>query len=772
MLICNFLQLCRVLQLKNEKRLLKGGIAMPKEVHEDFNSLYNQMKRYKMNPDEVQSFFNENGIDINIKKQTGLENVLRMGTSSRLDLNYNEPNEFFFGDRDMTKVPTGSHTYTNWQYYIYQFVNQLSEPADKKQARIYVYKKGEKYPRELSYDKKAKTMTLSEPVNVSLKPPKKPSAYGWKNFFKNFSERYRRELEDYNNQLKKYNERKKFFENPAAARQQRWREEQNKNAEKQFITEDVYKSTTVNPAINFVNRELDNRFGAIEAKTTNTFERFDYVIIGGKTLRQLMMENISFPKFDENGNPTFDAKDIDAYQEKTPEQLKEMANDIIVKAMLQGVPVKAAKLDPVTGEMLPDENGKMFTELPVPAELKKLEVGSDGRAAVDRIMFGRIGINLAPDTDSKELLRQTDTTCKNIQALNKAAMVLSSTSGYTSMSNSLLGGWAKDNGFKSAFEGLKTVKSYDQFTSDRSCIPSHAIAYLISQGHSLKDISDPSKLAKEKDAAGREAMKRYLDHDKKWMAEVNVKAQQKIVDETDAALKNVNFNDNNSVFTKDTIPCFSMVYTMFDLQQEKDHMKQEVIEAVAKQNGLDTAKPDEMKKAQELSNKLTVRVQALSTAKQLVTETRSAANLTMGNVNGYSEKVSSILSGQVCRVKYAEAQSQGKPVSEFADLKTSTVSVASGGFIIMNDEAKNHLAPGSIAKFAKQNDSYTALREFGNNSTSGAFKDKFDINISVDNTGIHTVFEKKEQQPAIEAQSPSKVLQGKKDEPEIGVNAK
>lgn len=38
-----------------------------------------------MNPDEVQRFFDENGIEINIKKQTGLENVLRMGASSRLD---------------------------------------------------------------------------------------------------------------------------------------------------------------------------------------------------------------------------------------------------------------------------------------------------------------------------------------------------------------------------------------------------------------------------------------------------------------------------------------------------------------------------------------------------------------------------------------------------------------------------------------------------------------------------------------------------------------
>ena len=743
---------------------------MPKEVYEDFNSLYNQMKRYKMNPDEVQRFFNENGIDINIKKQTGLENVLRLGASSRLDLpNYNEPNEFFFGDRDMTKVPTGT-SYTNWQYYIYQFVNQLSEPADKKQARIFVYKSGEKYPRELSYDRKAKTMTLSEPVDVSLKPPKKPSAYGWKNFFKNFSDRYRREIEDYNKQLERYNANKKFFENPAAARQQRWREEQNKNAEKQLVTEDVYKSTTINPAVNSVNRELDNRFGAIEAKTSNTFERFDNVIIGGKSLRQLMMEQISFPKFDENGNPTFDAKDISAYQEKTPEQLKEMANNIIVKAMLQGIPVKSANLDPVTGEMRPDGSGKMFTELPVPAELKKLEVGSDGRAAVDRIMFGRVGINLAPETDGKELLRQTDITCKSIQNLNKANTVLSSTCGYTSMMNSLLGGWAKENGFKSAFEGLKTVKSYDQFTSDRSCIPSHAIAYLISQGHSLGDICDPSKLAKEKDTAGREAMKRYLDHDKKWMADVNVKAQQKIVSETDAALKNVNFNDNNSVFTKETMPCFSMVYTMFDLQQEKDHMKQEVIEAVAKQNGLDTAKPEEMKKAQDLSNKLSEKVQALSSAKQLVTETRCAANLAMGNVNGYSEKVSSILSGQVCRQKFAAAQSQGKPVSEFADLQTSTLSVASGGFIVMNDEAKNHLAPGSIAQFAKQNDSYTALREFGNNSISGAFKDKFNMDISVDNTGIHPVFEKKEQQPAVEEKGNSKVLQDKKDEPKIGAN--
>ena len=745
---------------------------MPKEIYEDNNSLYNQMKRFKMNPDEVQRFFDENGIDINIKKQTGLENVLRLGASSHLDLpNHKEPNEFFFGEKDMTKIPTGSHmSYTNWQYYLYQFVNQLQESADKKQARIYVYKKGEQYPRELSYDKNAKKMTLSEPANISLKPPKKPAAFGWKNFFKNFSDRYRREIEEYNHKLDIYNNRRKFFENPAAARQQRWREEQNKEFEVQNVKEDTLKQVALDPALREIGHNLDDRFGGIEKKTANMSDRLDNVVIGGKTLRQLVLENICNAKPDKDGKATFDEKGVRLYQKKTPDELHAIGNSIIVKAMLSGVSVKAAKLDPVTGEMLADEKGALFTELKVPSEIAKIAINSPEHAALNRLIQKDTNVTLTGLAEGKELLIQTDITCKNIQTLNKANAVLSSTCGYVSMQNALLGGWAKDNGHPTVKEGLKTVKSYDGFTTDRSCIPSHAIAYLITQGHSMKDICDPSKLAEEKDAAGREAMKRYLDHDKKWMAEVNVKAQQKIVEETDKAFKNVDFYDNKSVFTKETMPYLSMVHTVFDLQQEKDHMKQEVLEAVAKQNNLDVTKPEDLAKTKEISGKLTEKAQVLSAAKVLSLDTRAASQLVTGDTRAVGTKMSEILNGQLCRSKFTEAQKNNRPLSEYSDPETSNSYITSGGFFLMHDSSKNKGAPGSLG-YIQSSKSFATLREFGNSCTNCALSKNCNMDIWTDKSGkTYTTFEKKEQQPAVEVKDTANVLQNEKNEMQMSIN--
>ncbi len=746
---------------------------MSKEIYEDNNSLYNQMKHFKMNPDEVQRFFDENGIDINIKKQTGLENVLRLGASSKLDLpNYNEPNEFFFGDKDMTKVPTDTHmSYTNWQYYLYQFVNQLQEPADKKQARIYVYKKGEQYPRELSYDKNAKKMTLSEPANISLKPPKKPAAFGWKNFFKNFSDRYRREIEEYNHKLDIYNNRRKFFENPAAARQQRFREEQNKKFEAQNVKEDTLKKHTLDPALREIGRNLDDRFGAIEKKTANVSDRLDNIVIGGKSLRQLVIENVCDAKIDKDGKTLFDDKGMRLYNKKTPDELHAIGNSIIAKAMINGVSVKTAKLDPVTGEMLADEKGALFTELKVPSEIANIEINSPDHAALNRLIQKDTNVTLAGLAEGKELLRQTDITCKNIQTLNKANAVLSSTCGFASMQNELLGNWAKENGHTTVKEGLKTVKSYDGFTSDRSCIPSHAIAYLITQGHSMKDICDPSKLAEEKDAAGREALKRYLDHDKKWMAEVNVKAQQKIIEETDKAFKNVDFYDNKSVFNKETMPYLSMAHTAFDLQQEKDHMKQEVLEAVAKQNNLDVTKPEDLAKTKEISEKLTEKAQVLSATKSLVLETYAASQLATGNTKAVGEKMANILTGQLCRTKFAEAQNNNKPLSEYSNPEASNSYITSGGFFLMHDSAKHKDAPGSLGHI-KSSNSFAMLREFGNSCTANcALSKNCNMNIWSDEKGkIVTVFEKREQQPAAEVKDTAKVLQNQKNEAQMGIN--
>ena len=703
-------------------------------------SVYYYLKLFGADAERIQNFFNEHHLGIDLATNKGVNGIVRLGGRTHSWHDHDQKIDFFCPQHyDMTNM---REKQMQKQFYCDQLAKCLMGKSDRN-MRLFVYPEGEQYPRELSYNAQTGTLELSDPIE-KLPEPQEPS--GWQKFW-HFFGFYKKEFEDYEAAKQLTEEQTHFLRNP-------YHNSRNENNQAS-ITEDLdmkeKAAQKYDRLISEISAKLDTIYGRTEETSRNDFSRFDYVMIEGRTLRSIMEEEYLKDWKKPDGTYDLDRSEIGKKFNKNaiPEMKKRMAQ-IILKAQMDGLSVKYAELEPADGMIVRDlaNPANFLRTLEAPELLKKpQEVGY--MDALRRITNQKVQLDLAAG-DGAAKIKKIAECAQGMETLNFSTHCI--TIGVTGqkMRWQLLGKWAEKQG-KSVGDALKGLSTARGFSTDRSCIPSHAIADLLAKGYSIKDIFNPDKLIEEKAEAGENAVQQYLDgkdrNDFQWMAKVNLKASRIILNAIDEGMKNVDFSDNASLFSKENEELFTMAYLLFDLTQEADKMKEECLRTLGADMGKDISDPDQRKDVQKESDQLHDQIQSLSALKYIMNGRKSAAQMSLGDMVSLSTNKTNIMAGEFARARFGKAVKAGTPVSKAMDPRT--ISEIYGGYdMVIRQEKKEDVR---VFRDMAVTNTMQKVQDFGMLAANGGFQKNFRIGFeqAEDGKSFKATFEPLPKEPQV-----------------------
>ncbi len=242
------------------------------------------------------------------------------------------------------------------------------------------------------------------------------------------------------------------------------------------------------------------------------------------------------------------------------ENRAKMTNDIVSAGLMAGKRVEA--FVPDKSGRIPKEPVQITKEGYEPSPLKKVTLNAWERH------FAKHGYFKEKAAKAAEYERVMEARNK-IQARNEERRIQMGSPMSMGMKEFFFQGWVKDHGPlpDSAVNGI---------SGSRGAYTTLAACAMLKEGYHIQDILDPNKMGKERDRICRETMDRLVAQDKEWAAEVCYEGHKALNRELDA-LGNFDITNEKELFSEKNRPFVFAASVTFDLGQEMNHFKQEVL---------------------------------------------------------------------------------------------------------------------------------------------------------------------------------------------------
>ncbi len=305
-------------------------------------------------------------------------------------------------------------------------------------------------------------------------------------------------------------------------------------------------------------RQISPLFAQAESTTHGRINRGDLIIVGGKTVREIMEEK--FRQGIKDGS--IDAKTDESTWYK--QNLNQMTGNIVSAGLMAGQRVEA---------FVPDRYGKIPRE-PVgitktgyePSPLEKVTLNAWERHFA---RHGRYQTKAAKAVDYQQTMEARE----RVQLRNTLNKLEVDSTSEDRMKEVFFGGWMKEN-------GPLPEKLPGGFSATRSIMTSLAICTMLDRGYSAEDVLDPDKLVKERNEIGKEVVDKMKAGDVKWEAEAFLHGGRALVKEMERLASSIDYTNEKELFSEKGIVFMRAASTMMDIRQEynKRHaVKEEII---------------------------------------------------------------------------------------------------------------------------------------------------------------------------------------------------
>ena len=482
---------------------------------------------------------------------------------------------------------------------------------------------------------------------------------------------------------------------------------------------------------------IDQRFAEVEAMSEGEISAMDYTLVGGRTLRSLVQEDYLAQHRDEHRMLAMAGLSAMSETEK-----RWRAAELLLSAQTQGILVRQRLVDRKTGAL--DRRAETLSTYPVE------ESSTAGRLrAFAPTLFDQFRSTVADGADVAQLVPATREARVTAQSASRRALevrnrLTCSQWAQDALFNACLEGWAKDSGVDVS-ECRAMLPRKNGFTVDRNCIPAHAVALLLTRGHSLSDLLDPKKLKDEKAAAGREVVQHYLNDDYAWLAKVNVDGSVRLMNALNGQMKAMDLNDPASFLSEESMSAVAGLRTLFELRQESDHMKEAVVGCFA---GKDRAESERM--AEEFRRS----VRIASSCCVIFDTQQTAARLALGDLTNADVLATGMLGSEFLRTKLSEGFRNGKSLWNFLPDPRALDCLSQAGSVLKADPTM----PGHEGfKRLVDLDTHEKCVNFGNFVLDGGFSRNFamELELSGEELGLRVGLGVK-QAPPVAVPAPQK----------------
>lgn len=360
------------------------------------------------------------------------------------------------------------------------------------------------------------------------------------------------EFADFDHQVQQ-----KFFSNPLA-----W-EKTPEDTPKDVSSPKAIEGALDRYANATASRAIEPLFDRVEKDSVGYVSRGDLIIVGGKTVREIMAERFQNVK---NGG---------SFGNWYENNVRQMTNDIVSAGLMAGKRVET---------FVPDKHGRISsTPAQVvktgyePSPLKKVTLNAWERH------FAKHGFYKEKAAKAVEY--------ENIMAARERVKLknLESQLDMDHLSNKnvkdmFFGEWQKETG-----QPLPTQVP-GTYSVARSALSTFAICGLAAKGYSIEKIMNPDLLKEEKAAMGREVIENLtkdgseseIQERKKWEAEILYNGRKNLNAQLDEACKNFDLTDTKQLFSEEARPVYMLNNVLFDLSQEEDRVDRQMYEDLAK----------------------------------------------------------------------------------------------------------------------------------------------------------------------------------------------
>lgn len=315
----------------------------------------------------------------------------------------------------------------------------------------------------------------------------------------------------------------------------------------------IIAANEINRAVSSILSVLDKAFGEAEKATKGFINRYDSVMIGGKTLRGLLTEEIAA----RHGGSIYDwsKEEIAAVDNPNPEH----AAKIILAALSAGKKVEYFKLDPENNYAISAHpvNGKPEMTIEKPSILSTFD-----QNALERFktaLNADVKLDFSKKVSTAEQHERIDTCRRGVIRNN-----------WLKRSKLYCTSFDRDFMVKAWQEAHKNDADYDpdawknfspqynKSTSsiERDTIPGAVFAYLINEKNmKIDDLCDPGAFVKEKAEAAAYIIDQFRSDDPaalQKLSETALSASMKIVETINGIMSYADMNDDADLFNDNT----------------------------------------------------------------------------------------------------------------------------------------------------------------------------------------------------------------------------
>lgn len=312
-------------------------------------------------------------------------------------------------------------------------------------------------------------------------------------------------------------------------------------------------------------RQISPLFVQAESATRGIINRGDLIIVGGKTVREIMEE--TFQQGIKDGS-------IDAKTDQNTwykQNLNQMTGNIVSAGLMAGKRVEA---------FVPDKHGKIPKE-PVgitktgyePSPLEKVTLNAWERHFA---RHGRYQAKAAKAVD----YQQTMDARERVQLRHALNKMDADSPNRDRMKEVFFGEWMKEN-------GPLPDRLPGGFTATRSIMTSLAICTMLDRGYHVEDVLDPDKLVNERNAIGKEVVDRMKAGDAKWEAHAFLHGGRALEKEMERIASSIDYTNEKELFSEKGIALIAVSSVMMDIRQESTKsaaVENEIINIGEKEN--------------------------------------------------------------------------------------------------------------------------------------------------------------------------------------------
>ncbi len=293
-------------------------------------------------------------------------------------------------------------------------------------------------------------------------------------------------------------------------------------------------------------RYITPLFAQAERATNGIINRGDLIIVGGRTVSEIMEEK--YREGIQNGTIDKGVSEPEWYQEN----LNRMTGEIVSAGLMAGKRVEA---------FVPDKEGRIPKE-PIgitksgyePSPLEKVTLNAWERHFA---RYGHFEKKAAKAVDYQQTMEARE----RLELRNAQKKIEADNLAGPRMKEMFFGKWMKDN-------GALPDKVPGGFTASRSLLTSLAICSMVSKGHSLEDVLDPSKLVDIRNDIGKEVIEKMTAGDKEWEANMFFHGGDALAKEFDRIASSMDYTNEKELFSDKGRPLFVASTAMMDVRQD------------------------------------------------------------------------------------------------------------------------------------------------------------------------------------------------------------